>query len=483
MNVLFIQNLGINESLALTDLSAFLESKGNRCELLIDKEEKDLFVSISRFSPGIFIIPWDIGMFSWVLDLSRRIKNKYDKPIVFCGTYPSFYPDVAIGCAETEVICLGESEYAIAEFIERLERKEDIRNIKNLWVKADGLIYKNPLRELVKDLNSLPMPDRDIYFKYGYLRGLSMKRFASGRGCLNSCSFCYNRVFRDKYRGKGEYVRRKSVSRMIEEIRDVGRISILKSVHFSDDIFTHDKKWILEFGRAYKEEIGLPFTCNATADTIDEELADSLKKAGCAGIAMGIETGNEKLRSLLLNKNISNKQILNAARLIKERGIYLATFNMIALPTETLEDAFETIRLNARMRTDHTRLNFALPLPETKLTEIGVEGGFFTKEEIRQITDTTLYPGKPVFKDRRAWLKENLFHLFNLGVRFPSLLPIIRLMVRVPLLKFIFMPFNMAINSYREKAFFNITWHSGMRYFIHSGNLRERTKVFNNYLP
>jgi radical SAM superfamily enzyme YgiQ (UPF0313 family) len=239
----------------------------------------------------------------------------------------------------------------------------------------------------------------------------------------------------------------------------------------------------LEFSKVYKKSINLPFTCNATADTIDEELVESLKKANCTGIAMGIETGNEKLRAFLLNKHISNEQILRAAGLIKKWGLFLVTFNMIALPTETVEDAFETIRLNSQMKTDHVRLTFALPLPETKLAEFGSRGNFFTKEEIREITNTTLYPGKPIFKSCDTKLHENLFHLFSFGVKFPALLPFIRFMIRMPLLKWLFIPFNFIINSYLERDFFNITWDSGMRYFLHSGNLRERTKVFNNYLP
>lgn len=482
MNVLFIQNLGINESLGLTDLSGFLKSKGHECGLLIEKNEKNFLSSIKNFSPDLFIIPWDIGMCSWILEMSRKLRMHFNKPIVFCGTYPSFYPHVVINYPEVDIICIGEAEYSMAELIEKLEKKEDFHNIYNLWVKKEGKIYKNQLRELIDDLDRLPMPDREIYFKYEYLRDFSLKRFTSGRGCLNSCSFCFNPAFREKYRGKGSYVRRKSVFRIIKEIEDMRSKSFLRSIHFSDDIFTHDKKWVLEFSNEYKKNINLPFTCNATADTIDEELINALKKANCTGIAMGVETGNEKLRSLILNKNISNEQILRAASLIKKYGLFLVTFNMVALPTETIEDAFETIRINYKMKTDHVRLTFALPLPETKLAEFGSQRGLLKEEDIRMITNTTLYSSSPVFESNNKKLYENLFYLFCFGVKFPALLPFIKVMIRLPSLKKFFITFNLIMNSYFEKKFFNITWYSGIRYFLCSGNLKQRTKVFNNYL-
>jgi len=483
MRIIFIQDLGINESLALADLSAFLKSKGHSCDLLIESEERNLLRSIREFCPDMFVIPCDIGALFWSLKIAALIKKNFYKPVVFCGTCPSFYPYVVINYPEVDIICIGETEYTILELLEKIENKEDTSNIRNLWVKKNGKIYKNDLRPLIEDLEELPLPDRELYFKYKYIRDFSLKRFTSGRGCVNSCSFCYNSIFREKYRGKGSYVRRKSISRIIQEIEDVQERSFLRSIHFSDDIFTYDKKWVLEFSQEYKKRINLPFTCNATADTIDEELIDSLKKANCTGIAMGLETGNEKLRKLVLNKNISNYQILKAGRLIKKYGLFLVTFNMIALPEETIENTFETMRINSDMKTDHIRLTFALPLPETKLAKMGLERNFFTKEEIWKLMNSTLYPDSPICKSNYRKQHENLFYLFRIGVKFPLLLPLIKFMIRMLLIKIFFILPNLILINYYEKRFFNITWYSGIKYFLRSGNLEERTKVFNNYMP
>ena len=83
----------------------------------------------------------------------------------------------------------------------------------------------------------------------------------------------------------------------------VKKIACLRSVHFSDDIFTHDREWVLRFCEAYHNKFSkLPFTCNTTVLDVDDEMLGEMKKAGCSGIAIGVETGNEQLRMVRLNK-------------------------------------------------------------------------------------------------------------------------------------------------------------------------------------
>lgn len=481
MKILFVQDYGINESLALMDLSAFLKSKGHICDLMIENNERHLFKTIKGFMPDLFIIPCDIGAHHWALKTCDNLKRCFGKLVIFCGTYPSFYPQI-VGVSNVDVVCVGESEYALSELLKAIETKGDITGIQNLWVKENGRIYKNTLRPLIANLDELPLPDREIYYKYRYIKELSLKRFTSGRGCPNSCSYCYNSKYRESYKDKGEYVRRKSISRMLQEIQDAQEKSNVKSLHFSDDIFTHNKKWVLEFCQEYKRKINLPFTCNATADSLDEQLIKALKEAHCSGIAMGIETGNEKIRSFILNKQITNQQIIQAGYLIKKYGLYLVTFNMIALPGETIEEAFQTVEINTKIRPNHVRLTFTFPLPETKLSRYAIEKRFIEEDYVEKLSNFPPSTPLPVFKSDYKNQFKNLFFLFHFGVKFPSLFPLIKILIKFPFFK-LYILLNFIRDCYCEKKFFNISLYSGIRYFLCAGNIRKRTKVFNNYMP
>ena len=482
MKIQFLQNLGINESLALADLSAYLKSKGHICDLLIESDEKLYISKIEDFSADLFVVPWDIGTKNWIIKTARIIHSISNSPAVFCGTYPSFYPDRAIGTEGIEMICIGETEYALHEFTECLDRSETLEGVRNIWLKRSGSVIKNELRPLIEDLDSIPLPDRNLYFKYRYIRDMSFKRFTSGRGCMNSCRFCYNPLFRSKYSGKGTYVRRKSVDRIIEEILAVSKIAALKTIHFSDDIFTIDKAWLADFGSRYRDRVNIPFTCNATADSIDEECVRILAESNCSGIALGIESGNQDYRNFILNKRITNEQIEASAAMIKEKGIFLTTFNMLALPGETPEGAFETIQLNARIKTDHIRLSFASPLPGTQLAEYGIEKGYFKREDIEDLLDNTIYPDSAVLDTDTQTAFNNIFILFRFAVVMPFLIPLIRRIYRSRFIRPISF-FNNMLNALGEKRFFRITWGSGIRYMFNAGSLRRRTKVYNNFMP
>lgn len=481
MKIAFIQDLAINESLALADLSSFLKIHGNVCELFIQKSEYYFLKKIIYFNPDLIIVPWDIGAKSWILSVSQRIRNICSCPVLFCGTYPSFYPDKAITCEGIEMICIGETEYAVLELLQSLSKGERRSDIRNIWFNQKDSIIKNELRPLITNLDELPYPDRALYYKYKFIKNLSFKRVTSGRGCSNSCKFCYNPILRKRYESVN-YVRRKSVEKIVGELKELKQLGPLKSIHFSDDIFIDGRGWLEEFSLRYPREIALPFTCNATADAINEDVIMLLTKAKCSGIALGIETANEEYRKYILSKPFNNETIMNAARIIKKNKMFLTTFNMVGLPGSNYRDTIETIRLNARIKTDHARVSFAFPLPGTELAKYGIKEGYFSENSIEKILDYTIYPKFVVTNDSNTRINQRLFYLFRVGIKFPRLIPSLEKLKSNHLLKIIEI-IDFILNCYGEKRFFSITISSGINYILKAGKITSRTKVFNNFMP
>ena len=83
-----------------------------------------------------------------------------------------------------------------------------------------------------------------------------------------------------------------------------------------------------------------------------EHLVRTVKEMGCICIRMGVESGNDYLRQKVLNKKVTTEQIKTAAGHIKQHGIKLATYNILGLPGETLDNAIETYKLNKEIGTD-----------------------------------------------------------------------------------------------------------------------------------
>lgn len=479
MKILFIQDNALNESLALADLSAFLKSQGHVCKLLIEREEKKLFSKIRNFSPDIFFMPCSLFGHRWVIDMARRLKDNFNKPIILSGTHATFFPEIIEKENSIDVICLGEADLPISELLSKLERKEDITRIKNIWLRIDNNIYKNEIEYLANDLDSLPFPDRELYYDYKFIRNMTMKRFVSGRGCHHSCAYCLEPLLREKYNSKTRYVRKKSVRRIINEIEILKSKYPLKTIHFSDDVFTFDKNWVIDFVNIYKKEIHLPFTFNADIAELDEEIIGAVKDANCSGIAIGIETANEDYRQFIMNKRISNDKIINTARLIKKYKLNLATFNMIALPGESISDAFRTLKLNAISKTNAIRLNIAFPMPKAKFTQYALDNGYLESDlenNVDKLLETFIKGQYPIFKSRDMNEFRNLYYFFRLGVKFPFLLPLIKILIKMPPLR-IFKILDLLI-LYDERKFFGIPWTIGVKYFLHIGNPMKRTTTY-----
>jgi len=476
MNILIVQDNAINESIAIADLVGYLEEKGHHFDLLIEKEENRFIDKIIISECDIILIPADIGGHHWAHSIAKQIKCLTNKIIVIAGVYPTFYPDVVFKDNNFDYIIVGEAEITFSRFLRGIESGKDVSLIRGLWGKKNGLSFRNGMGDPVLCLDDMPMPKREIYYKYAFMKHFPLKKFATGRGCYNNCSFCYNPLLKKQYPASQPYVRRKSVKKVIYEINFVKDNSTLKSIHFSDDIFITSEEWLEEFAREFPVKVGIRFSCNASMDTLTEKRIKLLKKAGCRAVSIGIESGNLAIRRDVLNKDFSNKESINKARWLKQNDIMVFTFNMIGLPNESFENILETFSINYLMNTDHVRVFIATPLPGTQLFETFKKMG-----DISGIESIMDLPDFSQMKSRNKYLKLNKKHqklaiIFPYLYKFPHLYKYINFFLWTPI--YFIMKICFLIFLFKEKNFFEFDLISGARYFYHTGSPYKRTKNF-----
>jgi len=310
-------------------------------------------------------------IYSWMKDTAKRIKLEFNKPIIVGGPHATFFPEV-INDESVDIICVGEGEDAIIELVNKLKKGEDITKIKNLWVKKDGKIYKNPIRHAIENLDSIPYADRDIYRKYSLFRDQNVDVFMSGRGCPYNCTFCFNKGYNELYKGKGKVLRRRSVPSIIDEIKKA--ISNNKKVNyivFYDDTFIlGEKEWFNEFFRRYKNEVNLPFSATVRANLVNDEIINMLKTAGCNSVKMGIESADPYIRNTILKKGITNEQIIDAVKIIKKNKLKFQFFNILGAPGENINTALDTYELSYKLHPQHAWCSLMHPFPGTELNEL-----------------------------------------------------------------------------------------------------------------
>ena len=445
-------------------ISAILKKHGFSCDLLLASEEKNLKKTVLKRKPLVLGFIAITGEHHWVLDIAKKAK-KEGLLTLLGGPHPTYYPEV-IKEEGVDMIVRGEGEEAILELLTALKNKKDYTKIQNLWVKKNGQIYQNEMRPLIHNLDDLPDFDREIYYdKYDFLRKVSVKQFLTSRGCPYSCTFCANNLLRKTYLGKGKYLRRRSPQKVIEEILNVRKKYGLRAISFTDDNFVSDKMWLSEFLPLYKKEINLPFMCNVTANLVTDQLISNLKKAGCYGVSMGVESGNEKLRFEVLKKYITNEQILNAGKIIKKYELVLKTYNILCLPGESLENAFETVLLNAAIKPDHTSCSLLQPYPKYEIAEEAIKKGYLSENfGVDDIADS-IYRTSPIQCAHKKEL-ENLQTFFFLCVKFPKLIPLVRRLIKLPSNGF-YRLLAQAFYGFYMSRVHRLTFSDMMRYALH----------------
>ncbi|MBT5306011.1 MAG: radical SAM protein [Candidatus Scalindua sp.] len=200
-----------------------------------------------------------------------------------------------------------------------------------------------------------------------------MKRLVvmASRGCPYQCTYCCNHYIKSLYPNSEKYLRFKSVDKLIDEIKSgLNKYPFLETVRFFDDTLSIKRKWFAEFVEKYSIKIHVGYFCNDRPNHIRQDIAAGYKKSGCELVEMGIESGNENIRNRIMKRFLSDKQTIDAFRILKSFNIKTTTFNILGVPSETIHSLLDTVKLNAKAGPDIFTNAFFRPFNRTKISEI-----------------------------------------------------------------------------------------------------------------
>jgi anaerobic magnesium-protoporphyrin IX monomethyl ester cyclase len=309
------------------------------------------------------------------------IKARADIPIIFGGIHPTCVPEYVILEDSVDMVCVGEGEYAMLELVQSMQSGQADHSIKNIWFKKGAEVIRNSLRPLVSDLDQLPFADKELYYAASsHFKNLDM--IMTGRGCPSSCSYCCNASLKRLYHNNGTYVRRRSVSNVIQELLTLKDRKDIKNIWFADDIFISNKAWLTEFLAEYKRSVRIPFSCYVHYTYIDEATVVLLKSSGCLEVEMGIQTWSEDVRREVLYRTGTNEQIERAIDVINTYGLRLATDTILGVPGQTEDELCQLLNFSNKKRISVTQALFLRYYPKAPIIEIAKAMGVIRDEEI-----------------------------------------------------------------------------------------------------
>lgn len=312
-------------------------------------------------------------MYSAVKRLTKAIKNQMPaSKIVVGGAHATALPkETLTDIPEIDYVCVGEGEKTILELAECLDAQYDVSKVDGLIYRdRDNKIVTNNPRKFEMDLDKYPPPARHLLPMDRYRLTVSRVKDQSycptliiARGCPFNCAFCSHPF--------GRSFRHHSINRIIEEIKELMNKHHVSQINFEADTLTVDKPFIISLCRALVDQgisESVKWTCTSRVDTVNEEVLRAMKSAGCWEISYGVESGVQRLLDLI-NKGETLKQIENVFTLTKKVGIKIRGFFMIGLPTETIEESWQTINFAKKLNPLWAQFTVTTPYPGTPLFE------------------------------------------------------------------------------------------------------------------
>ncbi len=407
MRILFIYpnlNAQIGFNYGIAYLSAVLRKNGHVTRLLdvneslgypLDSER--IVRDVKTFRPNLVGFSLVSNQRQYALEIAKAIRAQIDVPFVCGGIHATVAPSDVLETGLFDYACVGEGEEALLDLVKALEGHGDTSTIENIWLKRNGRIIENPVRPFAT-LENLPPKDYEIF---DFQKMIDAKDgwvgVMASRGCPFRCTYCFNHRLVDIYRNdtglspaKLNYIRHHPIDGVIGELEYLlDHYQGIKMFIFDDDLFTFDKDYVHEFCRVYERRIPVPFVCNAHVKVFERDLARSLKSAGCRIVKFGLESGSERIRKEILNRPMTNRDIVNAFRAAQEFGLHTSAFVMIGLPDETRSDLFATIDLIAAIQPGRFRWSIFFPYAGTVAYEIAREKGLIDFEKMQALSNFT----------------------------------------------------------------------------------------------
>ena len=231
---------------------------------------------------------------------------------------------------EIDLIMLGEGEETIREFVPRVRDPEAWAEVKGLAFRREGKMVRTEPRELVQDLDGLPLPARHLLECSRYLALGFPVSIITGRGCPYPCIFCQGR------RMVGSRVRYRDPVKIVDEIEEILSYGFNR-INVADDLFLSNKQRAQAVCREILGRgIEVPWSAFARVNTVDQETLRLMREAGCDSVSFGIESGNPEMLERV-KKKITLDQARSAVRMCNDAGILAHASFMIGLPGETRE--------------------------------------------------------------------------------------------------------------------------------------------------
>jgi len=344
------------------------------------KQTVECILSFQPSYVGITAVTMSINS---AAEVAGELSREGNKPcIILGGSHLTALPRETMNLfSQFDIGVLGEGEVTLPQLLDALRDNNGLNSIEGIIYRDNGKLVETPARPLIENLDTLPFPAWDLYpdlrryYKpsaFGFQK-LPCTSLITARGCPGRCSFCNQGVWGKRYREhSAEYV--------MEMIRVLCHRYGIRDFAIYDGTFGVNQDRLIKLCEILiKEKLNLVWSCNFRAEMVKPEILGLMKKAGCWGIAYGIESCSQKVLDFL-QKDINFDMIVKALKWTKKAGIFSKGYIMIGTPIETIQTMNKTLKSILKLELDLLTVNSFTPFPGTLDYQRAGQYGVFNRD-------------------------------------------------------------------------------------------------------
>ncbi len=399
--------------------SAVLKENGHEVDLIdmkIDNIDIETLKGMLRqYCPDIVVIDDDPRTHSNAVKIIPLVREIYGEQvgIAMRGEIATFVPEKVLERnPELDYVIRHDDDYALLKILEARQGKGSFENINNIGYRTskDGEFNITERKFNDYPLDSLPMPDREIYDISKYLRRDSETIVRSSRGCPSNCLFCIKSKF-----AKFSLF---SVERFCDEIEELLSYGF-KSFFFSDDTFAFSDERLTQFANEVKRRnLKFKWTSNIRIKDINDYKIKLMKEIGAYRVFVGVETSNAKT-SKVIGKNLGNEEVIVKTDILHKYGMEFHASFILGNPGDTEEDLQAMVELVKRINPTLVTFNLLKCYPGIDMYANPEKYGIILDDEYWYEKDTWSNKVIVSTKDLSAdtlekWSRKCLFEFINI---------------------------------------------------------------------
>ncbi|QWR77120.1 B12-binding domain-containing radical SAM protein [Candidatus Magnetomonas plexicatena] len=349
---------------------------------------------VLKTNPDIVAFSCVTKNYQFQLQCARVLKQKKPELLnIFGGVHITAVPESVLKNEVVDSVAIGEGEVSLPLFLSACAASGTFTlpdtPVRGIVYKKDSNIVGAFEQGEMADLNALPFPDKSIFYKH--CKAFSIEyMIMTSRGCPYKCTYCFNSYSREQ--GGAGGIRRRSVDNVIDELVMAKKKYSIKEVIFTDDNFTTNKEWVLEFCKKYKEQVHLPFMCQSIPRFVNKEIAEALSGAGACYVNMGVQSVSEvEICQKVLNRKSNNNVIAGAVKTLTEAGILVQLDHILGIPGDTLQFQEEAVEFYNQFRPLVIATFWLQYYPKTAIVDIAKEQGILTNSDIEKMNEGLVF--------------------------------------------------------------------------------------------